>query len=532
MLTVEGQLGWNKMERWIVMKRKGIMLLVLTAGICFGGLFLSDNAEAASRIKIDKKHFPGKIFRSTIKEFDTNKDGYLSTKEREAVKRIELYNGKLPSDETIRVAPIVDMKGLEYFAQTEELKFYGYRLRNLKFDSLKELEKIQIYHCRKVDRKKSDGKFDFTKNSKLKEVTLMYIGSIVDRILFTEDNVIKKFTLKVPSKMKKLDLSRLSQVEELSVEYGSVLESINLKECISLKKAWITKNKRLTKLDFSASPNLEELSVYGNHLVSLDISKNAKLRILNVSWNYLSELDISQNTELQEYDCGQNMFETLDISMLEELCSFDCDGLKLQELNLAENSNLEYLSCSANQLETLDLSANPNLLIVNCNANPLEKLDVSVLPALSYLRCEYTRLTSLDISKNRRLVSLSYSGDRIPSIDWTGILKGEPSAEWIEMIQETQLLPPVNGKVEKGTPIDKEHFPDYALRYEVLADFDTNHDGVLSKKESLAKRVLNLKEYYGSYRREIDCTGMEYLKGITEVKSYKETTLFNNTFQK
>lgn len=219
------------------MKRKRMGIFVLVMGICFGGLFLSDNAEAASRVKIDKKHFPGKIFRNIVKEFDTNKSGYLSKKERDAVSRIELNNGKLPSDETISAAPIVDMKGLKYFTQTETLKFYGYRLRNLKFDSLKKLGRIEILHCRKVDRKKSDGTYDFTKNKKLQEVTLMRIGSIVDKILFDKGNEIKEFTLKVPAKLERLDLSRLSQVEKMWVQYGPVLKSIDLRECTSLKEA-------------------------------------------------------------------------------------------------------------------------------------------------------------------------------------------------------------------------------------------------------------------------------------------------------
>ena len=85
---------------------------------------------------------------------------------------------------------------------------------------------------------------------------------------------------------------------------------------------------------------------------------------------------------------------------------------------------------------------------------------------------------------------------------------------------------------EEGIPIDKEHFPDYALRYEVLANFDTNHDGILSEKESLAEQPLNLEKYSFSRRREIDCTGMEYLKGVTDVEFNNGTILLNSTIQK
>ena len=154
-----------------------------------------------------------------------------------------------------------------------------------------------------------------------------------------------------------------------------------------------------------------------------------------------------------------------------------------------------------------------------------------MLPKLTGLSCNYARLTVLDVSNNRKLDSLSYAGNRIPSVDLTGYIARILNSEAVARMQKSQLLPPVDGSLEEGIPIDKEHFPDYALRYEVLADFDTNRDGVLSEKESLVKRPLNLAEYGSATRREIDCTGMEYLKGITEVISGRRTTLFNNTFQ-
>lgn len=36
-----------------------------------------DVSKVASKVKIDKKHFPDKIFREYVKEFDKNKDGSL-----------------------------------------------------------------------------------------------------------------------------------------------------------------------------------------------------------------------------------------------------------------------------------------------------------------------------------------------------------------------------------------------------------------------------------------------------------------------
>ena len=513
------------------MKRRGMVLLALIAGLCLGGLFLSGNADAASKIKIDKKHFPGKIFREYVRGFDTNKDGYLSKKERDAVKRIEVDNGKLPSDERLGVASVVNMKGLEHFAQVEVIWIYGHKLKNLKFDSLKNLELVHVSRCIKVDGKKSDKKFDFRKNTKLKVVSLAEIGSEVDKILFAKDNGIKQFSLEVPDKLKEVDLSSLSKVENLSITGGAALESIDLGKCPLLKRAFITDNKKLTDLDCSGNPDLEELWGSDNHLVSLDISKNIKLREMNIWSNCLSKLDVSQNVKLQNLNCGFNFFETMDISMLKNLRIFECAGCRMKELNFKGNPGLEYLKCQYNHLETLDLSENKKLRTIKCGGNPIETLDISGLPELERLDCEYARLSSLDISKNEKLTAVIWRGNCIKSVAGIENLLGTET-EIIENEQKTQLLPPADGTVDEGVPIDKGHFPDYALRYEVLADFDTNHDGVLSEKESLARQPLKLKKFGASSRREIDCTGMEYLKGITEVISGSDTTLLNNTYKK
>ena len=61
----------------LVMKRRSAVMFFLAVGICLGGVLLQNTAEAASKIKIDKNHFPDKIFREYVKEFDKNKDGSL-----------------------------------------------------------------------------------------------------------------------------------------------------------------------------------------------------------------------------------------------------------------------------------------------------------------------------------------------------------------------------------------------------------------------------------------------------------------------
>ena len=508
------------------MKRRSAVMLILAVGVCLGGLFLQGTVEAASKIKIDKKHFPDKIFREYVKGFDGNKDGYLSKKEREAVKKIKLTSSRLSSPAEI------NLEGMGYFPKTKKFIIDYCEVKNLRLDKLKNLRVVNFHQCKKVDKKESDKEYDFTQNKKLEEIELRRIGGNVTRVLVAKNNNIKKFIFKVPNKMKKVDLSRLSQVEEFDV-YSSTAKdvSISLKKCTSLKKASISGHSYLTKLDLSDSPDLEELKVGGNHLNSLNISQNKKLKVLNIAGNDFSKLDVSQNRNLQELNCSggsSNLLENLNLGKLKRLRVLNCSGMQLKKLNLKGNPNLEELYCAANQLETLDLSANTKLKQLFCSLNPLKELDISMLSELNWLSCRYNRLTSLDITKNEKLRSIDFEGNCIPIVDYSKQLDSAISEVDKELMLQTQLLPTTDSPAESGIPIDKEHFPDYAMRYVVLADLDTNHDGILSEQESHQKKSLEFWKYIPVECKVIDCTGMEYLKGITGVICDKGVTLLNN----
>ena len=480
-----------------------------------------DVSKVASKVKIDKKHFPDKVFREYVKGFDKNKDSYLSVKERKAVKKMELDNYEYAPAAAIDSADILNCKGMEYFPQTKELKIVYYRLKNLRFDKLKNLKIVDISDCQKADGKESDGKFDFTKNEKLKEIKFCQMRGNIKKIQVAQDNQLKSFMVEYPEKLEELDLSCFPQLEELSL-YGLEVESIDLRSCISLEKVSIRENPNLTSLNCSACSNLKELILDDNHLTSLNLSQNPKLEKLNVSFNDLSDLDVSHNLNLNELQCGHNLLETLDITMLKNLVGLYCWGMKLKELDIKGNPKLCWLNCEANQIEELDVSENEMLFGIWCGANPIEELNLDGLIETS-LWCDYNRLTSVKFPGDG---GGSYMGNRILDGNVSGFGCSELEKE---ILQKSQLLPPADGITEAGIPIDKEHFPDYALRYLVLADFDTNHDEVLSEQESLAKQPLNFEKYQGNLRREIDCTGMEYLKGITEVKYFYKTTLLNNT---
>lgn len=526
-----------------VMKKFNMLLVALTAGLYCGIFFLPHSANAASQIKIDQTHFPDKTFRKYVKEFDTNKNGYLSQKERKAVKKLKLYHWSCSLDSGLQSAPKINLKGMEYFPKIKNLEITNYKVKNLNLAKLKKLVSVDLMEVGKKDGKETDTVLDFSQNTNLKNISIE--SGNTKQIYFPKNNKIQKLELSSMKQLKNLSFIHLSQLKDLSFTHSKI-EKINLNGCTNVRKINLSYND-INKITIDACTNLEELDLYKNNLKSLDLTQNKKLKILRVDNNNLFELDLSQNKELTDLNisrnnllgldlsknaaltsinCSTNFIRELDISALKQIETLNCNGLQLKELNLKENKVLRGIACSANQLETLDVSQNTKLTALLLGTNPIEELTVSMLPDLYYLDCSYNRLENLDISQNKKLEYLNCIGNRILSLNTFG-----PS-EKLSIIDKQQLLTTGDGAPDTGITIDKEHFPDYALRYVVLAEFDTNHDGILSEKESQTKKTLNLKKYNGSERRLIDCTGIKYLKGITSIVKNDYTTLVNNSYSK
>lgn len=485
------------------MKRKiGMILLVFLLGICCSNLFLEKNADAAAQVKIDTAHFPDKVFRSYVKKFDKNKNGYLSKKERNAVKTIKLKDDSDERYTLLKDASILNLKGIGYFPNVTELDLHFFKVKNLQFSELKKLKLVDLHGITKKDNKKTDNEFDFTSNKKLETVYISWVK--VEEIRFARQAKLKKVMLSQLKKMETISW-RLPELERLLIFSSKLLESVDLAGCTKLKEIYFASGN-IAELNLDRCTALEELHVEYNNLSALDLSDSRKLTRLECSFNRLEKLDLSANRELTYLDCSFN---------------------RLKELDLSANRAIEVLVCESNQLKKLDLSASQELVYIDCSTNPIEELDVSMLQKLEKLFCAYNRLSSLDISYNKKIAVVNCAGNRISS----GGISKPPVSEAIELDDGGQLLP-LGGESDTGIAIDEEHFPDYALRYIVLADFDVNHDEILSEEESMQQKKLNLKKYSHGGSPVIDCTGIEYLKQITDVIYSKATELINNSFSR
>ena len=310
--------------------------------------------NADTKIAINEKNFPDKIFRKYIKNRrDNDKDGYLSSEE---IKRIDTIG--------LRNSGIKDFKGIEY-------------LTNLEYLWVQDNELTTI---------------DLSKNTKLQSI---YI-----------DN----------NKLKTLDLSHNTELSWLLCR-GNLLETLDLSKNTKLEILCIDNNK-IDKLDLSKNTDLEELRCEGNLLKTLDVSKNIYLSELFIDNNKLEKLDLSKNKELKYLHCGGNLFETLDLSKNNKLRDLFVENSKLKTIDLSKNTDIENLILPNNNFKKLDLSKHTNITCLNVGNNSLTSLDLSSANALQDLNCSNNAITSLDLTNCQGLLYLDCSNNAITSLSF------------------------------------------------------------------------------------------------------------------
>lgn len=221
-------------------------------------------------IEINSTFFPDNNFRTIISnQYDTDKNGYLSEKERFYINQLRVDNKE-----------IKDLAGIEFFPNLWELSCknnlltYIYisknpRLINLicndnmltKLDVSKNTE-LDILRC--YNNKLST--LDLRNNKRLtwvncynNELKTIHIGS---KPLLYELNCSY-------NNLDNLELSTLPRIVRLYCSYNN-LTSININNCSILKKV-DCRNNQLVELNIESSPEITQLLCNGNNLKSINI---------------------------------------------------------------------------------------------------------------------------------------------------------------------------------------------------------------------------------------------------------------------
>ena len=260
------------------MKKK---LLYGLGTACLAGMLLLAQpltSEAAGKdVTISESTFPDANFRSYVKkEYDSNKDGKLSSGEISAATEIFIVGGG-----------IKNVKGVEYFTE------------------------LTTFHCERNELTS----LDLSKNTKLTNVGI-----------------------RVNKKLTKLDISKNKELK--SLDCGNCgLTYLDVSKNTKLESLWCNALP-IKKLDLSKNTALTSMKCCECDLTALDVSKCTKLNYLDCTSNELTALDVTKNPELEMLFCDDNKLTTLDLSKNTKLKSLRSFSNSIKTLDISNNSGL------------------------------------------------------------------------------------------------------------------------------------------------------------------------------------------------
>ena len=260
------------------MKKLTALLLVLS--------FLCVAAPALAtgwNVFIDASYFPDSAFWNYISDqFDSDRDGRLSTAERNAV-----------TDIYVEEKGISSLQGIEWFPALQTLDCSGNRLTGL----------------------------DLRQNA-----SLTYLDCSFNQLLSLNvgQNALLEFLRCDFNGLMYLDLSRNPALRFLSCAHNG-LTGLDLRWNGALEQLFCSDNG-LVSLDLSRNPALKRVHCYNNSLASLNTMGCSALTSIVCYNNALTGLAVSQNPGLQFLECGGNPMTSLDVSWNTSLSWMTCDA--------------------------------------------------------------------------------------------------------------------------------------------------------------------------------------------------------------
>lgn len=217
-------------------------------------------------ITINEECFPDDNFRRYVAEnFDTDGNGRLSQKERDAVTEIGVYGREIKS-----------LMGISCFQNLEELDCRKNYLTSI---DVSENTKLTGLYC--WGNKLTE--LDISNNTKLKDLRCF------------------------KNKIANLDVNRNTELETLICDTNE-LTSLDVSKNTKLRTLWCSNNK-IDSLDVSQNTKLIIIYCENNCLASFDVKECTELVTLVCFGNDIKELDVSRNKKLklENFDCDKNV---------------------------------------------------------------------------------------------------------------------------------------------------------------------------------------------------------------------------------
>ena len=422
-------------------------------------LALGVPAMAAGEVPVDAAHFPDQALRTYVTDYcDTNKDNKLSAAECEAVQCIDLFE--------MKITKVADMTGIEHFTNLHELIACNNQIATLDLSGMTKLEKLDVSGCGKLQSLKLAGcsaltqldasscaltALDLTGCSALKTVACSYNALTALDVSAAE----KLTTLECSAnRLTALDLSGHKELKELKVLTCSLnaLTKLDLTGCTALESLDCSDNA-LAALDLSGCTALNataqgdgktenpilspqylpeqtgavtdggKCTVYFDVIVGKD-NLGSITRVLDANYDkQTGEAEFAKTPDYftYSYDTGRKGLPAMSVYFeMQNLTR----GVTLDEKNFPDEAFRALLAetVDGNGDSLLSTLETRRVSELNCSGLGIADLTgIEHFTQLVALNCENNELTALDVSKNTHLSEIYCGGNRLATLDLTGL---------------------------------------------------------------------------------------------------------------
>ena len=465
----------------------------------------ADDSPDLRTIEISEENFPDKVFRSCLRSFDLDDNGYFGKNELESLKSITLKNSGVHS-----------LKGIELLPHAVSLDVSGNSLTALDLSANTEL---QYLAC---NSQKLIGLVLTKKGSNLYSVNLKeYISGDISRIIpgsvkanscdvsYDINTGVAEFVCMASAVNYEYDTGFSGQTMNVSV-YTSFegteflnIESNNfpdsnfreyLRQYDTDYDGWLSESER---------NSVTSIIVSGDKIESLKgIEHFTALKELDCSYNMLTGIDVRKNTALESLDCSNNSIDVLNIRNNTALIKLRCHNNQLTQLNIDNNKLLTHLQCGNNKLTSVQTWFNTALEYFSCPGNMIASLSISMNKSLAVLDCANNNITVLSVINNRSLESLSCHSNKISAIN----LRNNPSlkALYIYGCELLSLDLSANKKLEelncKENHITELDLSNHTKLNGVIEHYGQKR-GALNASYIDGKYIVSLKDYVSDITR-------------------------------
>lgn len=419
-------------------------------------LALGVPAMAAGEIPLDAAHFPDPVLREYVTgHCDTNGDGKLSAAECEAVQCIDLLETK--------ITKIADLTGIEQFTNLRELLACGNQITALDLSGMTRLEKLDVSGCGKLQSLKLSGctalesldasscaltALDLTGCSALRSVACSYNALTALDVADAGELTTLECSA---NRLTALDLSGHKTLKVLTCSFND-LSALTLTGCTALESLDCSDNA-LAALDLSGCTALnataqgdgkaenpilspqylpeqtgavtdgDKCTVYFDTIVGKD-NLGSIARVLDANYDkQTGEAEFAKTPDYftYNYDTGRKGLPAMTVY-------FEMQGLT-RGVTLDEKAFPD-AAFRALLAETVDGNGDSLLSTLetrrvselNCSGCGIADLTgIEYFTQLVALNCENNELTALDVSKNKLLSEIYCGGNRLATLDLTGL---------------------------------------------------------------------------------------------------------------